>query len=111
MDINQYSIWYVDLNPTKGSEQKGIRPCIVVSPNEMNHNLPISLIVPLTKSKKEWPTVVEIKSTENLTGAQSFALVEQLRNVSHGRFLREIGKISQSEIIQIKSVIRQLLVD
>jgi mRNA interferase MazF len=111
MDINQYSIWYVDLNPTKGSEQKGIRPWIVVSPDEINHNLPTSLIVPLTKSKKEWPTVVEIKSTENLKGTQSYALVEQLRHVSHVRFMREIGKISHSEIIQIKSVIRQLLVD
>ncbi len=111
MKIEQYSIWWVDLNPTKGSEQSGIRPCLVVSPKEMNENLPTSLIVPLTRTEKNWPTVVKISSTKRQTGSVSFALVEQLRNVSHMRFTEYICRISQTESQTIKEVIRRLLVD
>jgi mRNA interferase MazF len=110
-EIQQYQIWLVDLNPTKGSEQKGIRPCVVVSPDEMNSNLPTSLIVPLTRTEKKWPTVVKIDSTESISGSVSYALVEQLRNVSHQRFLRKAGKINRDEAMQIKDVIKRLLVD
>lgn len=110
-EIHQYQTWSVDLNPTKGSEQKGIRPCIVVSPGEMNNNLPTSLIVPLTRTEKNWPTVVKIESTESISGTVSYALVEQLRNVLHQRLLRKTGEINKDEIWRIKDVVRRLLVD
>lgn len=111
MKIEQYSVWWVNLNPTKGSEQRGIRPCIVVSPKEMNENLRTSLVVPLTTVVKTWPTVVKVSSTKPHTGSISYALIEQLRNVSHERFTDHVCNINQTEIYEIKDVIKRLLVD
>lgn len=111
MEINQYSIWWVDLNPTKGSEQRGIRPCLVVSPDESNENLPTSVVVPLTTKQKFWPTVVKISSTKPHTGSISYALIEQIRTVSQERFTKKVCEINQSEIREVKEVIRKFLVD
>lgn len=109
MQITQYSVWWVDLNPTKGSEQKGKRPCVVVSPDVINRKLPIAIVVPLTTKQKKYPTVVEIKSTLPKTGSLSYALVEQIRNVSIVRFDSYICDLNPNEIDRLRGVIEDLL--
>ena len=60
MEINQYDIILVDLNPTIGSEMKKPRPCVVISPNEMNKHLRTITIAPMTTGLKKYPTRVKI---------------------------------------------------
>jgi len=59
--INQYDIVLVNLDPTIGSEMKKTRPCVVLSPNEMNKYLQTIVIAPMTSSSKAYPTRVEVK--------------------------------------------------
>ena len=56
MVINQYDILLVNLDPTQGSEIKKTRPCVVISPNEMNFHLNTIIIAPLTSTTKTYPT-------------------------------------------------------
>ena len=111
MTVKQYSLWWVELAPVRGSEQDGTRPCLVVSPDEMNATLPVSIVVPLTTRERKYPTRVELASTVAHTGKVSYAIVDQIRTVSHGRFKTLIGSIESKEIQAVKDVIRQTLVD
>ena len=61
MEIKQYEIYLVNLEPTLGSEIKKTRPCVVISPDEMNKHLRTVVIAPMTTSSKNYPTRVEIK--------------------------------------------------
>ena len=61
MVINQYEIFWVDLNPSVGHEIKKIRPCIVISPNEMNFNIDTVIIAPMTTKSKNYPTRIKIE--------------------------------------------------
>ncbi len=61
MEINQYQIILANLDPTIGSEIKKTRPCVVISPDEMNKYLRTVIIVPMTTSSKNYPTRVEVK--------------------------------------------------
>lgn len=109
MRINQYTIWWVDLNPTKGTEQRGHRPCVIVSPDEQNHNHPRVIVVPVTSQPKAYPTTVRIDSTLKTTGKTSYALVDQIRAVSTERVTRYIGDLEPGEIENIRQIISDLL--
>jgi len=105
--INQYEIVVVNLDPTVGSEIKKTRPCLVISPNEINHNLRTIVIVPLTSVQKAYPTRILIKSTSN----PSWAVIEQIRTIDRKRILRISGKINSREIEEVKAILKETFVD
>ncbi len=107
MGINQYDIVLVNLNPTKGSEIKKTRPCLIISPNEINHNLNTIIIAPMTTTSKPYPTWVKIHHQ----GKMGWAVIDQIRTIDKSRVLRVLGKISKKEIVQCKRVIKVTLVD
>jgi mRNA interferase MazF len=91
-------IWKVKLYPVRGSEQDGIRPCLIVSPNSMNKALQTVIVIPLTTSAKDWPTRVNIlvKNTE------SQACIEHIRSVSKERFIERMGEASEIEMASVR---------
>jgi len=91
-------IWKVKLYPVRGSEQDGIRPCVVVSPNSINKALQTIIVVPLTTSTKEWPTRVHVI----LKSKQSQACIEHIRSVSKERFIEKLGEVSEIELASIR---------
>jgi mRNA interferase MazF len=64
MELKQYQIILVNLDPTIGSEMKKTRPCVILSPNEMNKYLQTIVVAPMTTSSKPYPTRVEIKHNQ-----------------------------------------------
>ena len=95
-------IWKVKLYPTRGSEQDGIRPCLIVGPNSMNKSLPTMIVLPMTKSKRTWPTRVDL----NLKGEIGQACVEHIRSVSKSRFLKKLGKASKEEMSNVRRILQ-----
>ena len=91
-------IWKIKLYPVRGSEQDGLRPCVVVSPNSMNKALQTVIIVPLTSSLKDWPT----RSTVFVQKQESQACLEHIRSVSKERFIEKLGKVSDVEMAIIR---------
>lgn len=65
MQINQYEIWWVDLDPTKGTETQKTRPCVILSNNVLNHYGKRVIVAPLLKTHKPWPYVVNIQPSGN----------------------------------------------
>lgn len=107
MEINQYQIFLVNLDPTIGSETRKTRPCVVISPNEMNKYLQTVVIAPMTTSSKNYPTRVEIKH-DNKTG---WIVLDQIRTIDKQRIIKPLGRLSRPEIKEVKSIIKEIFVD
>ena len=107
MEISQYQIILVNLDPTIGSEIKKTRPCVVLSPNEMNKYLRTVVIAPMTTSSKSYPTRVEIKHDNKI----GWVVLDQVRTVDKQRIIRSLGKLSKPEVKEGKSILKETYVD
>lgn len=107
MEIEQYQIILVNLDPTIGSEIKKTRPCVVISPNEMNRFLKTVVIAPMTTSSKKYPTRVEIKHDNKI----GWIVVDQIRTIDKKRIVKNLGHLSKPETKELKSIIKETFVD
>jgi len=107
MEIKQYQIILASLDPTIGSEIKKTRPCVVISPDEMNKYLRTVVIAPMTTSSKDYPTRVEIKHDNKI----SWIVLDQIRTIDKQRIIKELGKLSRPEIKEIKEALKETYVD
>ena len=103
MRYKQYSVVIVNLDPTIGSEIQKTRPCLIISPNEMNYSNVI--VAPMTSRKKDYPTRVQLKDN-------SFVVLDQIRTISIKRIVKVTDtKISRKKIEEVKKIIKEMLVD
>lgn len=107
MDLNQYQIVLVNLDPTVGSEMKKTRPCVVISPNEMNKYLQKIVVSPMTSSSKSYPTRVEITHEKK----KGWIVLDQIRTVDRQRIIKVLGNLSEKETAKLKEVLRETYVD
>ena len=107
MELIQYSIVLVNLDPTLGSEIQKTRPCVIVSPNEMNKHLKTVVICPMTTNTKEYPTRVAV----NQDGKSGMIIIDQIRTIDKSRIQKVIGKLNKTEIKMCKEVIKETFVD
>lgn len=107
MEITQYQIVIVNLDPTIGSEIKKTRPCVVISPDEMNKHLRTIVIAPMTTNSKNYPTRVKVKH-DNKIGR---IVIDQIRTIDKQRIIKQIGQLSTHEIKDVKSILKETYVD
>ena len=108
--MKQGEIWLADLNPTKGSEQKGVRPVIIISGNLLNDNANVVMICPLTSSIKRYHgnLILEPNAVNGLSSI-SEGLTLHIRSIAKSRLKNRMGKITTSELIKIKTCLNDLL--
>jgi len=97
--VSKWEIYYCNLDPAIGSEQKGTRPVLIISTNAVNHSLPVSTILPLSSvnpSDRIYPT--EVLLAQSVTGLPklSVAMVQQIRTISHDRLTALSGSITDA---------------
>ena len=85
-------VWLVTLDPTQGVEIQKTRPCLVISPDEMNQHLQTVIIAPMTTVTRPYPTRVLIR----FRGKRGQVALDQLRAVDRQRLVRKLGKVSAS---------------
>ena len=105
--INQYNVYLVNLDPTVGHEIKKTRPCLVISPDEMNHNIDTIIIAPMTTKSHAYPTRVPVK----FGGKNGWIVLDQIRTVDKIHLINQLGKITKKETIEVKRVLKEMLVD
>lgn len=99
--VNKWDIYVCELDPTKGSEQRGTRPVLVISNDAVNHSLPIATVIPFSSIKggeKIYPTEVYIDSADSGMEKNSVVMLQQIRTVAQLRLYKMIGKINSEEI-------------
>jgi len=107
MGIDQYHIVLVNLDPTVGSEIKKTRPCLVISPNEMNRHLETIVIAPMTSLSKRYPTRIEVKHNNK----KGWIVLDQLRTIDKQRIIKVFERLTDKEIAQVKLIIKETFVD
>jgi len=107
MVIKQYEIFLISLDPTIGHEIKKVRPCVVISPNEMNNNISTIIIAPMTTRSNSYPTRIPIK----FEGKKGWVVLDQLRALDKKRFLKKLGKLNKEIILKVKKIIQEMLVE
>jgi mRNA interferase MazF len=106
MEIKQYEIYWVNLDPTIGKEMKKTRPCLIISPNEMNDAIATVIIAPLTTTMRNYPSRVKCI----INGKMGMIALDQLKTIDKKRIINMVGKIDLITIRQVKLVIESMLV-
>lgn len=107
MELKQYEIVLVNLDPTLGSEIKKTRPCVIISPNEINDNLRTITIAPMTTKSRKYPTRVKVKHNKQV----GWVVFDQIRTIDKVRIIKTLGILSENEVLQCKQVMRETFVD
>jgi len=107
MELDQYQIVLVNLDPTIGSEIKKTRPCVIISPNEMNRHLRTIVVAPMTTKSKKYPTRIQVKH-DRKTG---WIVIDQIRTIDKQRIIKILGALSNPEIKELKLVVKETFVD
>ena len=106
MVIHQYDVFLIALDPAIGAEIKKSRPCVIISPDEMNHYLATVMAVPMTTKFHAYPTRVRV----TFARTPGWIVLDQIRTVDKRRLIKRLGRIETKTIASIKSVIQQMLV-
>lgn len=107
MELKQYQIVLVNLDPTIGSEMKKTRPCVILSPNEMNKYLATIVVAPMTSNSKSYPTRVEVKHNKT----KGWVVLDLIRTIDRKRIIKILDSLSEKEFQEVKSVIKETYVD
>ncbi|MDR2543274.1 MAG: type II toxin-antitoxin system PemK/MazF family toxin [Treponema sp.] len=107
MVMEQYSICLVNLDPTIGHEIKKTRPCVIISPLEMNQHIATIIIAPMTTKSHAYPTRIPL----TFKGKNGWIVLDQIRTIDKCRIIKKIGKLSSEKIIKVKNVINEMLVE
>lgn len=107
MNIGQYDIVLVNLYPTIGSEIRKTRPCVVLSPDEMNRHLRTVVIAPITSTDKDYPTRVRVDHAK-ISGRMA---IDQIRTIDRQRVVRTLGTLKAATIARCKQVLQETFVD
>ncbi len=107
MEISQYSVYLANLDPTIGHEIKKTRPCLVISPDEMNRNIKTVIIAPMTTKSHGFPTRIPL----TFKNKKGWIVLDQIRSIDNTRIIRKLGTISDASISAVKRSVREMLVD
>ncbi|MBF0200599.1 MAG: type II toxin-antitoxin system PemK/MazF family toxin [Desulfamplus sp.] len=102
--VKRFDVYLVNLNPTIGSEIQKTRPCLVVSPDEMNRNIRTVIIAPMTSAQKDYPTRISCTFRKK----QGQIVLDQLRTVDKVRLIQKLGTIDSKVQLDVISVLQRL---
>ncbi|MCM2359584.1 MAG: type II toxin-antitoxin system PemK/MazF family toxin [Geobacteraceae bacterium] len=100
MVIKRFDVYLVNLDPTVGSEIRKARPCLIISPDEMNRYIATVIIAPMTTKGRDYPTRVQC----TFKGKVGQVVLDQIRTIDKSRFVQKLGRIdkqTQEEVLTI----------
>ena len=104
MVVKRHEVYLVSLDPTVGGEIKKTRPCLVVSPDEMNAHISTVMVAPMTTAGRPYPTRIACR----LAGKSGFVVLDQLRTVDKTRLMRRLGRIGQGVQSQVIAALAEM---
>ena len=102
--MKRFDVYLVDLNPTRGSEIRKTRPCVIISPDEMNDFIKTVIIAPMTTKGQSYPTRVEC----DFQGKKGQIILDQIRTVDKVRLVSKLGVLKTSEQREVLSTLAEM---
>jgi mRNA interferase MazF len=103
-DVRRGDVYLVSLNPARGGEIQKTRPCVIVSPDELNAYLRTFIVAPLTTGSHTYPFRVPCR----FEGRAGYVVLDQIRAVDQGRLVHRLGKLSSSTLGQALAVLQEM---
>ena len=100
MVIKRFEVYLINLDPTVGSEIQKVRPCLVISPDELNRHIQTVMVAPMTTKGRAYPTRV----TGKFQGKQGQIVLDQIRTVDKIRLVKKMGRLdaqTQTEVLRV----------
>jgi mRNA interferase MazF len=107
MVIKRFDVYLVQLDPTVGSEIQKTRPCLVVSPDEMNRHIATVIVAPMTTQGRPYPTRVAC----TFQGKAGQVVLDQLRTVDKGRLVKRLGRISPGAQKRVLAILAEMFAE
>ena len=104
MEVSRFDVFRVNLDPTVGSEIRKARPCVVISPNEMNRHIRTVIIAPMTTGGRHYPTRV----AADFGGKNGHVVLDQIRTVDKARLVKRLGVLAIRESAQVLAVLQKM---
>lgn len=102
--VSRFEVYLVVLDPTIGSEVRKTRPCLIISPNEMNQHIAIVIVAPMTTKGREYPSRVSC----SFKGKLGQVVLDQIRTVDKSRLVQKLGVIDRKTQSKVLSVIAEM---
>jgi len=102
--VNRFDVYLINLDPTVGSEIQKTRPCVIISPDEMNRHIRTIIMAPLTTADKEYPTRIPCEFKKK-TG---YVVLDQIRTVDKTRLIKKLGTLDAKTQSRVISVLQRL---
>jgi mRNA interferase MazF len=104
MVVNRFDVYLINLDPTVGSEIQKTRPCLIVSPDEMNRHVRTVIVAPMTTAGKDYPTRVSCKFKKK----KGQIVLDQIRTIDKTRLVKKLGSINPETQLEVISVLQRL---
>lgn len=104
MEIKRFEVFLVNLDPTIGSEIRKARPCVIISPDEMNRYIRTVIIAPMTTQRRDYPTRVSVR----FSGKSGQVVLDQIRTIDKSRLIKHLGQFNPKQSDRVLSVLQEM---
>jgi mRNA interferase MazF len=104
MVVNRFDVYLINLDPTVGSEIKKTRPCLIISPDEMNRHIRTVIIAPMTTAGKEYPTRISCTFKKK----KGKIVIDQIRTIDKSRLIKRLDTIDPNTQLEVIAVLQRL---
>lgn len=104
MGINRFDVFLVNLDPTVGHEIQKTRPCLVISPNEMNRHISTVIVAPMTTKGRNYPTRISC----SFQGKSGQIILDQIRTIDKERLVKKLGVISKNAQMKTLNILQEI---
>lgn len=105
--ISRFDVYLVSLDPTQGHEIRKTRPCVIISPDEMNHHIGTVIVAPMTTKGREYPTRIPLTFQRK----KGQIVLDQIRTVDKTRLVKRLGKLDISTAAKTLAVLQEMFAE
>ena len=105
--VSRFDVYLVSLDPTQGFEIQKTRPCVVVSPDDMNHHIGTVIVAPMTTKGRDYPTRIPLTFQRR----QGQIVLDQIRTVDKTRLVKRLGKLGASTAAKMLAVLQEMFTE
>src|SRR5689334_16178580 len=107
MVVSRSEVYLVNLDPTVGSEIRKTRPCLIVSPDEVNHKLRTVILAPMTSKGHPFPTRVPCR----FRGKRGYVVLDQIRTIDQTRLIKRLGQLDTATVGAVLQAMREMFAE
>jgi mRNA interferase MazF len=107
MVVKRFEVYLINLEPTIGAEIQKNRPCVVISPDEMNRHIATVIIAPMTTQGKQYPTRVAC----HFAGKDGLIVLDQVRTVDKARLIKRLSRLNSDEQASVLRVLAEMFAE